>query len=146
MRSSNSSRRVITAAFVTYLLTILTCVPFTSSAHLPAIRPSRMQQPAPQYRAGELLVRFRAGVSRHDQEAIIARHGAQRKNDLRGESGIGKLTVTSRDVSTVAVEMLLDPQVEFAEPNFVIVKDDVVPNDAHFNDCFLTFTQTRKSN
>ncbi|HEU4872448.1 MAG TPA: S8 family peptidase, partial [Pyrinomonadaceae bacterium] len=134
MRSSNSSRRVITAAFLTYLLAILTCVPFTSSAHIPASKPSRMQQPAPQYRAGELLVRFRAGVSRHDQEAIIARHGAQRKNDLRGESGIGKLTVTSRDVSTVALEMLLDPQVEFAEPNFVIARDDVVPNDAHFNE------------
>jgi subtilisin family serine protease len=97
-------------------------------------KPSRVQQPLPQYREGELLVRFRAGVSKRDQEAIIARHGAQKKNDLRGESGIGKLTVTGRDVSAVALELLLDPQVEFAEPNFVIAKDDVVPNDAHFNE------------
>jgi subtilisin family serine protease len=97
-------------------------------------KPSRVQQPAPQYREGELLVRFRAGVSKRDQEAIIARHGAQKKNDLRGESGIGKLTVIGRDVSAVALELLLDPQVEFAEPNFVIAKDDVVPSDAHFNE------------
>ena len=98
MRSSNSSRRVIVAAFLTYLLAILTCVPFTSSAHIPTSRPSPRQQPAPQYREGELLVRFRAGVSKRDQEAIIARHGAQKKNDLRGESGIGKLTIAGRDV------------------------------------------------
>ena len=134
MRSSNSSRRVIVAAFLTYLLAILTCVPFTSSAHIPTIRPSTMQQPAPQYREGELLVRFRAGVSQRDQDAIISRHGAQKKNNLRGQSGIGKLKVTDRDVSTVALEMLLDPQVEFAEPNFVIAKDAVIPNDAHFNE------------
>jgi hypothetical protein len=132
MRSSNC--RVVVATFLTYLLAILMCVPFTSSAHIPMSKPSRVQQPAPQYREGELLVRFRAGVSKPDQEAIIARHGAQKKNDLRGESGIGKLTVTGRDVSAVALELLLDPQVEFAEPNFVIAKDDVVPNDAHFNE------------
>jgi subtilisin family serine protease len=132
MRSSNC--RVVVATFLTYLLAILMCVPFTSSAHIPMSKPSRVQQPAPQYREGELLVRFRAGVSKPDQEAIIARHGAQKKNDLRGESGIGKLTVIGRDVSAVALELLLDPQVEFAEPNFVIAKDDVVPNDAHFNE------------
>src|SRR5688572_3797283 len=116
MRSSNS--RVVVAAFLIFLLAILTSVPFTSSAHVSTSKPSRMQ-PAPQYREGELLLRFRAGVSKRDQESIIARHGAQKKNDLRGESGIGKLTVTGRNVSTVALEMLLNPQVEFAEPNFV---------------------------
>ena len=134
MRSSNSSRRVIVAAFLIFLLAILTCVPFTGSAHIPASNPNRMQQPAPQHRDGELLVRFRAGVSRRDQDAIMARHGAQKKHDLRGESGIGKLKVTSRDVATVALELLLDPQVEFAEPNFLIAKDAVVPNDAQFNE------------
>ena len=132
MRSSRS--RVVVAALLTYLLVILACVPFTSSAHVYTSKSSRMQQPSPQHRDGELLVRFRAGVSKHDQEAIIARHGAQKKNELRGESGIGKLTVTGRDVSTVVLEMLLDPQVEFAEPNFVIAKDDVIPNDAQFNE------------
>ncbi|HLM24030.1 MAG TPA: S8 family serine peptidase, partial [Pyrinomonadaceae bacterium] len=93
-----------------------------------------MQQPEPQHREGELLVRFRAGVSQRDQEAIIARHGAQKKNELRGASGIGKLKVTGRGVWTVALELLLDQQVEFAEPNFVIARDDVVPNDTHFNE------------
>src|SRR5829696_2171332 len=132
MRSSNS--RIVVAAFLTYLLAILACLPLTSSAHIPTSKPSQVQQPEPQHREGELLVRFRAGVSQRDQEAIIARHGAQKKNELRGASGIGKLKVTGRGVWTVALELLLDPQVEFAEPNFVIARDDVVPNDTHFNE------------
>jgi len=131
MRSSNS--RVVAAAFLTYLV-ILTHVPFIGSAQIDTINPSRMQQPAPRYREGELLIRFRAGVSQRDQETIIAKHGAQKKNELRGESGIGKLKVTGRDVRTVALEMLLDPQVEFAEPNFLIARDDVIPNDVRFNE------------
>jgi len=137
MRSSNSSRRAMVASFLTYLLVVLTCVPFTGSALSSFSRTvSRMQQQsAPQYREGELLVRFRPGVSQRDQEAIIAKHGAQKQKDLRGEAGVGKLKLLSgRDVWSAAFEMLLNPQVEFAEPNFLVAKDDVIPNDAQFNE------------
>lgn len=41
---------------------------------------------------------------------------------------------TDRNVRTVAQQMLLNPQVEFAEPNFLIAKDDIVPNDAQFGE------------
>ena len=136
MRSSKSNLRVIVATFLTYLIVMMTCVPFTSSARssFSSKAGQTQQQPAPQYREGELLVRFRAGVSKRDQDAIIARHGAQKNKDLRGESGIGKVKVSGRDVRAVAFEMLLDPQVEFAEPNFVIAKDDVIPNDPRFDE------------
>ena len=132
----NSRWRVAVAAFLSYLLVILTCVPFTGSAQsYPDPRLLQQQQPAPQYRAGELLVRFRTGVSKHDKEAIIARHGVQMKKVLRGDSGFEKLNVsTGRDVGTVALEMLLNPQVEFAEPNFLITKDDLIPNDVRFDE------------
>ena len=63
MRSS--CLRVVVAVFLTYLLAILTCVPVTTSAHIPASKPSQVQQPSPQHREGELLVRFRAGVSQN---------------------------------------------------------------------------------
>jgi len=135
MATINPRWRVTVAAFLTYLLVILTCVPFTGSARIFTDKPREVQrQLAPQYREGELLVRFRAGVSRFEQDATLTRHGVQKK-DLRGESGIGKLKVLSgRDVWTVAMEMLLNPQVEFVEPNFLIAKDDVIPNDARFDE------------
>ena len=125
--SSNSRWRIVVAAFLTYLLVVVTSVPLTASAQscLKWLPHRVQQQLTPPHREGELLVRFGAGVSRRDQETIIARHGAEKKTDLRGESGIGKLKVsTGRDVRTVALEMLLNPQVEFAEPNFLIAKDD----------------------
>ena len=78
-------------------------------------------------------MRFRAGVSERDKDTILASHGAQRKKYLRGESGIEKLRLTSgRDVQLAALQVLLDPQVEFAEPNFLISKDELTPNDPQF--------------
>src|SRR6266536_5853725 len=47
------------------------------------------------HREGELLVRFRAGVSEQDKAAAIASHGSQRKKQLRGVSGIEKLELTA---------------------------------------------------
>lgn len=138
MHGSNSRRRIILAALLTYLIVILTRVPLIGSAKLYTSRPGRMQQQsAPQYLEGELLVRFRGGVPQRDQDAIIARHGAQKKKDLRGESGVAKLKVSGQDVRTVALQMLLDPQVEFAEPNFLIGKDEVVPSDSRFNEQWM---------
>ncbi|HKV35652.1 MAG TPA: S8 family serine peptidase [Pyrinomonadaceae bacterium] len=87
------------------------------------------------HRAGELLVRFRPGVSNRDKETIRATYGARMKKDLRGESGIEKLEVSpGGDVRSAATQMLLSGQVEFTEPNFVIAKDDVIANDARFNE------------
>lgn len=43
------------------------------------------------WRASELLVRFRGGVSQVERNTVIAAHGAQRKKQLRGESGVEQL-------------------------------------------------------
>jgi hypothetical protein len=39
-----------------------------------------------------------------------------------------------QDPFTTAAEMRLNPQVEFAEPNFLIEKSDLTPNDPSFNE------------
>jgi subtilisin family serine protease len=95
--------------------------------------------PAPQanatHRNGQLLVRFRAGVSHREKELVFATQGARKIKDLTGDSGIEQLEIPAgQDVQTAAVQMLVTGQVEFAEPNFVIAKDDVIPNDAQFNE------------
>src|SRR5258705_1169779 len=86
-------------------------------------------------RSNELLVRFRAGASQQDKDTVIATQGARRKKQLRGESGVEKLELPGgRDVRTAAQQFMLNPQVEFAEPNFLISKDDLSPNDPRFNE------------
>jgi hypothetical protein len=77
-------------------------------------------------RPGELLVRFREGVSEHDKATVVAAQGGRRKRQLRGESGIEKLEIgAGQDTETVALQLRLNPAVEFAEPNFLIQRDDL---------------------
>jgi subtilisin family serine protease len=126
--------RVTTAAFLSYLLVILTCVPFSTSAgSFPAAK-ILQEVPAAHYRDTELLVRFRAGVSEQVKEMILAVHGVRRKRQLAGESSVARVELPAgRDVRSAALELMLNPQVEFAEPNFLISKDDLRPNDAQFD-------------
>lgn len=89
----------------------------------------------PAHRKGELLVRFRDGTSERDKDIAAATHAGRRKRQLRGESSIEKLELTGNDdAPTAALQLTLNPNVEFAEPNFLIAKDQVdsAPNDPRF--------------
>jgi hypothetical protein len=85
------------------------------------------------YREGEILVRFRDGVSQRDKETILATHGVRRKQQLEGDSGFEKLELAAgRDAKAAVLQLLQNPQVQFAEPNFLISKEDLTPNDPQF--------------
>src|ERR1051325_8609900 len=120
----------LTALLLSYLFVASSLVPFASPRRV--TKPARAVQNAA-HREGELLVRFRPGVSSHDKDTMIATHGARRKKQLDGDSGVEKLEVRG-DLSTAALELLLNPQVEFAEPNFLIAKDELSPNDPQFSE------------
>jgi len=102
----------------------------------PARRLSSTQEQSPaNYREGEILVRFRSGVSEKDKETIMATHGGRKKKQLKGDSGFEKFQLAAgRDTKSVVLQLLLNPQVQFAEPNFLIAKEDVNPNDPQFQD------------
>src|SRR5215217_756842 len=122
---------------LSYLLVIFFCAPFTTAANASfrkkPKRSTQEQSPA-RYRDGEILVRFHDGVSQRDKETIIATHGARRRNELQGDSGFERLELLSGgDVKTAVLQLLLNPQVQFAEPNFLIAKEDLTPNDPQFN-------------
>ena len=66
---------------------------------------------------------------------IIAAQSARRKKQLDGDSGVEKLELPGgRDPRSAVLEILLNPQVEFAEPNFLISKDDLTPDDDRFSE------------
>lgn len=138
--SRRPSLRVSVAVLLSYLLVISLWVPFAHAQKLRAhgnvakstAKAIKAQTP-PAQRNGELLVRFRANTSQSVKDTIMATHGARRKKQLQGESGVEQLQLPEgRDPKKVAFELLMNPQVEFAEPNFLIAKDDVSPNDAEF--------------
>src|ERR1044072_1985129 len=136
-RYSKLTLRMTVAAALSCLLVVSTWAPlsvaagsFSSAKPILAIR----QQPPAPYREHELLVRFRAGTSELVKDTIFAAHGARRKKQLRGEAGVERLELrTGRDVKTAALELLLNPQIDFAEPNFLISKEDLQPNDPQVN-------------
>jgi len=136
MFSTHPRSSVAVSLFLSYLLIVLLCTPFLAlgRSSLPAKRALSTQEQAPaRYRDGELLVRFRSGVSEKDKETIAATHGGRRKKQLQGDSGFEKLELPAgRDAKTAVLQLMLNPQVQFAEPNFLIAKEDVTPNDPQF--------------
>lgn len=71
-------------------------------------------------------MRFRAGTSEHDKAGVVATHGGRNRRRLAGESEIEKIEVGAEQrVETVAAQLRLNPAVEFAEPNFLIQRDDL---------------------
>ena len=133
------SRRTLATILVSYLFVTSNLVPFATDARAKrVIKPAQSTQGlqnAP-YREGELLVRFRPGVSQHDKDLIVATQGARKEKQLKDDdSGVERLELRAgHDPKNATFEILLNPQVEFAEPNFLIAKDDLNPNDARFSE------------
>ena len=85
---------VALSLFLSYLLLILLCTPFSvsgSSSLLVGRMIPVQQQALARYREGEILVRFRDGVSQRDKESIIATYGVRTRKPLQGETGFEKL-------------------------------------------------------
>ena len=82
-------------------------------------------------------MRFRNVQSEQQKDFVAQSHGLRRRSALRGQSGIEKLQLsTSPDVDTAILQLMLDPSVDFAEPNFLINHDQLgtVPDDPRFGE------------
>ncbi len=134
--SLHAQLRVIVAALLCYVLLFLMWAPVVTALSLTRKAAVLVQAHSlPPIREGEVLVRFRAGVSERDKDMIIAAQSARRKKQLDGDSGVEKLELPGgRDPRSAVLEILLNPQVEFAEPNFLISKDDLTPDDDRFSE------------
>jgi RHS repeat-associated protein len=110
-----------------------------ATAASPAVPPSLSHEAGAtrrgQWREGELVVRFREGVSEQSKGAVAAVGGARRKKGLRGGSRLEKLELQPGHDAAAAAEVLrLHPEVELAEPNYLITRAQVAPNDARYGE------------
>jgi YD repeat-containing protein len=100
-----------------------------------AATPANAAQKRGAHRDGELIVRFRPHVSEQEIEEIMASRGARRGRRLRGASRTDKLTLPAgHDPETLAAELRTNPAVEFAEPNYLIKRNEIVPDDPRFGE------------
>lgn len=87
LRFTNKPLRYLISTVLSYCLILLLCLPFSGTAFGKLIANSSLEtvpQAQVARRENELLVRFRAGVSRNEQDTVLASHGARRKQQLRG--------------------------------------------------------------
>jgi YD repeat-containing protein len=128
-------------------LTRFACVVLSYSLLLSFLAPLRLRAAAPPQpqghtangraarRDGELIVRFRQEVSEQEKEELAASRGVRRGRRVRGESRLDKLTLPAgRDLDALASELRLNPAVEFAEPNYLIKRNELTPDDPRFGE------------
>lgn len=86
-------------------------------------------------REGELLVRFGPVVTERGKDDIASSRGARRKGGLRGDSRAERLELQpGSDLAAVAAQLRRQPGVEYAEPNFLVRRDQVTPGDTRFSE------------
>ncbi|MFN2533002.1 MAG: S8 family serine peptidase [Pyrinomonadaceae bacterium] len=135
-----SHSRLSSTLFLCWIFFVSFLVPFARPPlNVRRIAPKRAAQTtvAAARRDGELLVQFRPGISELQKNIAASSHGLQRKKVLRGGAGIEKLQLASgQNIETAALQLMLDPSVEFAEPNFLINKDQLAttPDDPRFRE------------
>ncbi len=86
-------------------------------------------------RDGEVIVRFRDNVSEETKNNLVESKGGRRKGKLRGQSRVEKVELTpGDDPPLLAAQLQLHPEVDIAEPNFLITRAQATPNDARYSE------------
>src|SRR5205085_4657977 len=104
-RTASTQGVCLTALFLSYTLLVSIFSPFIvhsvkaeqaeSGNHLLSATAHQVSTSRGQRREGELLVRFRGGVSEQEKNQIAGAQGTLRTKRLRGESGIERVAVSS---------------------------------------------------
>lgn len=99
---------------------------------LPELRGSQPFRPAtPRYKEGEVLVKFKSGVSESMAEAIITLYGSRRLKKIP-RIDVHQIEVPRTLTVREMIDILsLNPEVEFVEPNYY-VRLAITPNDPLF--------------
>ncbi|MCG2721624.1 MAG: S8 family serine peptidase, partial [Thermodesulfovibrionales bacterium] len=95
--------------------------------------PPLFAQHEPEYKEGELLVKFKPGV--HIQAVSVSHESAKTKVKKHFKKTGIYLVELQEDMNVKeAIELYKkDPNVEYAEPNYMLYALDVFPNDPSFN-------------
>ena len=86
------------------------------------------------YKKGELLVKFKSGVSAKSALGVHSAMGATVERRFSAVSNLERVKLAAGvTVKDAIVSYMQDPNVEYAEPNYIRYPKDTVPNDPYFN-------------
>lgn len=115
------------------IIAVLVMFGLTAGGFLPVVA-QEMEQPvhvtalSDAFKAGEVLVKFKEGVSVAQAGTTMERYDATYIRALQG-IGVGVWQVPEGEELAVAKRLSVDPQVEYAELNYQYHAFDTVPND-----------------
>jgi len=84
------------------------------------------------YREGELLVKFKPGVSKEMKDKIHNRHGSKKMREFRSLNIHHLKFKKGMSIEKAIATYRAEPDVEYAEPNY-LMRAQAIPNDAYFN-------------
>jgi subtilisin family serine protease len=115
---------------------VLACLLAAFTAGLAAAAPSGARHdPVPSgqpHVAGELIVRFKAGLGQAARRRILGRHDATRKRSLRAR-GLELVRLDEATLAEVAADLEREPDVLDAQANYVY-RISATPNDPFFDE------------
>lgn len=80
-------------------------------------------------------MRFRPEVSEAEKIAVVESRGARRKRQLRGSSRVERLEPTGGQTpQMLAAQLAGQASVAWAEPNYLITRAELTPNDPRFTE------------
>jgi len=94
-------------------------------------QPAQVTKTASEFEPGQLLVKFRAGLSVASEESALRQHGAAYVETLYG-SEVQLWQVPVGEEPQIAEQLNLDPRIEYAELNYRVRAVDTMPNDPDF--------------
>ncbi|MGH2978849.1 MAG: S8 family serine peptidase [Solirubrobacterales bacterium] len=115
------------------------CVPASTAAAAPVPVPFAPQPgapssaPAPRYVPGELIVRFRPGAAAAERNALNATQGARELRRMLVPRAFLLRLPNGRDVPAAARAYERNPNVDFAQPNYIDEPVSTTPNDSSFS-------------
>ena len=125
-----------TKSYAPAILGVLTTVMLLLSSCTTKKSTEDTAPPAPAAQAefvpGEVLVKFKSTVNEAQSLSTFANYGLERV-DYFAEIGVHRCRTGTQAVDAAVSACAADPNVEFAEPNF-IYKASVVPNDPRFGE------------
>ncbi len=120
--------QAVTAALLLFGLMLGAVWPVVAQ---PTAQPGHVGDRAGEFRPGELLVKFRAGVSASSVQNAPRRYDADYVETLYG-GDIQLWRVPDGEELRVSEQLNADPQIEHAEPNYRVYAMDTVPNDPSY--------------
>lgn len=101
----------------------------TSKAAAPS-KATKSQKKKVGRRDAQVLVRFRNDASLQDKQAFVSALGAKSARRLRGSSFAYLIYLAEgQSPEAAAAQLLLNPVIQMAEPNYLISRDEVTPNN-----------------